>query len=140
MELHFAVGLSVSEAAAFLEKDPLLAGKMIKAARIQGKLPEELINDADPDVYIKKLIRFCYDRKNQLNIHLRDPLELCSEFADTIKQVLDDETTKAINNSGGKYHMGLCHEIWYNTKHRLLKDYKIDWFTPAEMNPFTCFD
>jgi hypothetical protein len=36
--------------------------------------------------------------------------------------------------------LGRCHQVWAFKKHILKEKYGIDWHTPAEMNPYICFD
>ncbi len=40
----------------------------------------------------------------------------------------------------GGYEFGMCHTIWKYKKEILKTEYGINWHSPAELNPQTCFD
>ena len=39
-----------------------------------------------------------------------------------------------------EYERGMCHKIWGEIKKRLKEEHGIDWLTPQEANPGTCYD
>ena len=57
-----------------------------------------------------------------------------------MKEMLDEGKVKEVYKQHCIRGMGFCHSYWA-TKKSILKDkYGIDWKSPAEMNPQTCFD
>ena len=69
----------------------------------------------------------------------RDPIEHDPRYADIFRQI-DDEVKGILANHPSKGAMGFVHVFW-DTKKRVLKQkYKIDWKSPAEMNPHIMFD
>ena len=44
---------------------------------------------------------------------------------------------KAVDTLRG---MGFCHTYWYWRKRILKRKYRMVWYTPQEIEPFTCFD
>jgi len=68
-----------------------------------------------------------------------DPIEEDPRYADVFKKIDAevDESLGITSKGGGR---GYIHVIW-ETKKRILKGkYKIDWRTPAELNPQVRFD
>jgi len=70
---------------------------------------------------------------------LRDPIEETEEFKSVMRQIQSslDRLNERLDKQGVR--MGRCHIYWKKQKERL-KEYGIDWKTPAEMNPHTRFD
>jgi len=70
---------------------------------------------------------------------LRDPIEDTEEYkrAMYLIQPSLDSLNERLDRQGAR--MGRCHIYWKEQK-ELLEILKIDWKTPAEMNPNTRFD
>jgi hypothetical protein len=68
-----------------------------------------------------------------------DPLENDPRYQDSFKAA-EIKTAKSIQRRGIEPGLGYCHIYWETKKKILRRDYKIDWRTPAELNPFTSYD
>ncbi len=66
---------------------------------------------------------------------LRDPIELDEIFGPLVEAA----AAKAEQNVNYK-EMGACHMIWEEQARILKVEYGIDWYSPAEMNPFSIYD
>ncbi len=66
---------------------------------------------------------------------LRDPIELDEIFGPLVVAA----TAKAEQNVEYK-GMGACHMIWAEQAKILKEEHGIDWYSPAEMNPFSLYD
>lgn len=68
-----------------------------------------------------------------------DPIEEDPRHAEVFTKI-DDEVKEALADDPQRGSMGFVHLVW-QTKKRILKyKYKIDWHTPAELNPQVMFD
>jgi len=68
---------------------------------------------------------------------LTDPVERTAAYKAIIAAVNKEAEAEA---AAYRARMGYCHVLW-GAKQRILKEkYGIEWRTPAEMNPLTCFD
>jgi hypothetical protein len=88
--------------------------------------------------------------------HLRDPLEsdpiagpiiarILNEVGDAVEvwhraRIAELERESPAVADLFRSGRGLCHRIWLDAKERLLREEGIDWKSPAEMNPGSCFD
>lgn len=68
---------------------------------------------------------------------LHDPIEDDPELG-LLVAAADEQARRQLEDE--PWRMGLCHRFWH-TKQRILQEkYGIEWFTPAQMNPGSCFD
>ena len=59
---------------------------------------------------------------------------------ESMMDAADKEADMALVMHPGRGELGFCHIVW-ETKKRILKEkYGMEWKTPAEENPDTCFD
>ena len=66
---------------------------------------------------------------------LRDPIELDEIFGPLV------EAAAAKAEQNVEYRdMGACHMIWAEQARILKEEHGIDWYSPAEMNPFSLYD
>jgi hypothetical protein len=66
---------------------------------------------------------------------LKDPIEFDEIFGPLVKAA-EVKAEKNINYN----EMGACHLIWEEQARILKEEHGIDWYSPAEMNPFTLYD
>ena len=66
---------------------------------------------------------------------LSDPIEYDEVFGQLVKAA----AVKAEQNVKDRGR-GACHMIWEEQARILKEEHGIDWYTPAEMNPFNCYD
>ena len=66
-----------------------------------------------------------------------DPVEDTPEYISIQFELEELIAEKLKNRPRG---LGYCHIYWSVKKHILKEKYNIDWRSPAEMNPGTCFD
>jgi hypothetical protein len=66
---------------------------------------------------------------------LQDPIELDEIF----KKLIEEAAVKAKKNVTYKGR-GVCHMLWEEQKNILKDEHGIDWYSPAEMNPWVEFD
>jgi hypothetical protein len=58
-----------------------------------------------------------------------------------LKPVLEAAEKEALAQLADQRQVfGFCHLFWSTKKEILKEKYGLDWKTPAEMNPHTCFD
>lgn len=68
-----------------------------------------------------------------------DPVEIDPKYADIFAQI-DDEVADVLKSHPQRGTIGFVHIVW-STKAAILREkYKIDWRSPAEMNPDALFD
>lgn len=65
----------------------------------------------------------------------KDNIENSQEYQNAMLEI-NPILEKEFKNQFG---MGICHRYWYRKK-ELLKEYGIEWKSPAEMNPDIRFD
>lgn len=68
---------------------------------------------------------------------LVDPVQFDAVQGPIVQQVMKEEME---NIPGTEYRRGICYLIWRRTRERLEAEYGIRWYSPAEMNPGSCFD
>jgi hypothetical protein len=133
MALHKATGMPVLQARDFIRSSPpeliqrILNGHNARYANLLTNLPPDLANrvqnasDSQPE-----------------NQPLHDPFEDDPLIGPVIRRVLDEALRDMIAQHGDK--MGLCHLTWRTAQERLLRVHSIVWYSPAQMNPGSCFD
>ena len=65
----------------------------------------------------------------------KDSIENTEKYQEAMLEI-NPILEKEFKNQCG---MGICHRYWYRKK-ELLKEYGIDWKSPAEINPDVRFD
>lgn len=73
-----------------------------------------------------------------LSFEHRDPIEQSVFYKKTEKEL--EELLKEKFPPDRPHQFGECHSIWRTKQQILLERYHIRWRTPAEMNPYTCYD
>jgi len=68
-----------------------------------------------------------------------DPKENDPQFREVFKEA-DLKTEQELKRRGINPHLGYCHIFWQTKKRILRREYKIDWKTPAELNPMVHYD
>jgi hypothetical protein len=73
-----------------------------------------------------------------------DPIELTEQYL-AIEDELNEKIKAEIIERYGweKWHnpyMGFCHTYWEMQKEILKQDYDIVWYSPADLNPESCYD
>jgi hypothetical protein len=68
-----------------------------------------------------------------------DPLEIDSRYQQAFKEA-EIKTEQELKRRNIEPQLGYCHVFWQTKKRILRRDYKIDWKTPAELNPWTSYD
>jgi len=68
-----------------------------------------------------------------------DPIEKDPVFKEIFESI-DKDVEESLKDHPLKGRIGYCHIFWEKKKKMLWKKYRIDWQTPAEMNPGTLFD
>lgn len=69
---------------------------------------------------------------------LYDPIE-DDEIVGPIVRSIMEQAALDMEAQHGRV-IGLCHAIWRLTRDRLLQEHSIVWYSPAQMNPGSCFD
>jgi hypothetical protein len=114
MRLRRATEMPVTEAKRLLASvSPLLRTRLLAAADKQLEANEETRQ------------------------YLYDPIEDDPAYAQTVRQAAQEaeEELRSVER-----RRGFCHLLW-KTQKRILRDrYRIEWFTPAEMNIGVIFD
>jgi hypothetical protein len=105
----------------------ILDGHRVRHATHLGQLPDELA------------LRIIDASDMQADAHfLQDPIQDDPLVGPVVRQVMEAvsrELEIAENRPRGH-----CHLIWRTTQERLLHDHSIVWYSPAQMNPGSCFD
>ncbi len=115
MAMHRATGLPVMEAKAFIiEESPELVRRILEGHRVQ--------------------------LMTQTWVRLHDPIEDDPVAGGTVRQVLEQTGSEIEAEHAHERPRGLCYLIWHTAQKRLLLDHAIVWYTPAQMNPCSCFD
>lgn len=109
-EFHRASGLGFLEAREFMRSKPHALCERIMAAH-----------------------------KQQGDATLHDPVEDDVRYSATISAAREDAERIALEELGGR-PLGSCHFIWGRMREILKEQHGIDWYSPAEMNPGSCFD
>jgi hypothetical protein len=107
--------------------DRILAGHQIRYATHLASLPPELSNRIQDASAIQPM-----------HEPLHDPIEDDETFGPIVRSVME-QATREMEAQHGRV-MGLCHAIWRLTRDRLLQEHSIVWYSPAQMNPGSCFD
>ena len=68
-----------------------------------------------------------------------DPVEDDPRYAEVFRKI-DAEVQEALAGHPQRGSMGFVHLVWETKKRILLQKYRIDWKTPAELNPQVMFD
>jgi hypothetical protein len=68
-----------------------------------------------------------------------DPIEDDPKYASIFRSI-DDETTAALEKKQIYPSLGYCHTFWVTKQKLLRKKYGLDWKSPSELNPATCYD
>lgn len=85
----------------------------------------------------KRYNRDFYIGKNGL---IKDPMCDTKEFK-AIEESVDKSAEERMEKEGiERLSFGACHKFWEIKKEILKSEYGIDWFSPAELNPFVMFD
>lgn len=139
MAFRAATGLTMSESKEFLARHPTdLIHRILSAAAAGVTLPDvNALAAVAPDLR-DRIFRAA--EVPERSSFLTDPLENDPEVGAIIRRILDETTAVVRREMGGTRQLGSCHRIWRLTKERLLKDHGITWYSPAEMNPGSCFD
>lgn len=66
---------------------------------------------------------------------LRDPIEADPRFGKLVREA----ATRAQESIKGE-GMGTCHRIWAEQARILKDEHGIDWYSPAQMNPWILYD
>ena len=118
MAVHRATGAGVLEVKSFLrDASPLLCERVIAAAR-------QVLSESDESVS-KTLI---------------DPLNTDDQIGCIIQRLEEEESSRVRIENDGEWPLGSCHNIWRRMKNRLSTEHAIEWFSPADLNPFVAFD
>jgi hypothetical protein len=135
MAIHKATGLPVMQAMAFITTSSaeliqrILAGYRVRHTAHLAQLNDELAS------------RIIGASDTQEDAHfLRDPIENDPRVGPTVRRVIEDVSRELETVHADDRPMGLCHLIWRTTQERLLQDHSIVWYSPAQMNPGSCFD
>jgi len=139
MEFRAVTGVTPLKARQYLEDNPpALIKRIIDAHREVGRIPQLSALASGSDAFRDKLFEanLCAHHAGRLN----DPAEQDSVKGPIINRVLEDVGIKVRKEHGGEHRMGACHIIWREAKKRLKRDHGIEWHSPAELNPETCFD
>ena len=67
--------------------------------------------------------------------NLRDPIELDPVFGKLVKEA-SARAEKTILD----IEIGRCHQIWDEQARILKQEHGIDWYSPAQMNPWNMYD
>lgn len=91
------------------------------------------LDEMDPG--LRKRLLFALHNQIYDGEFLRDPIEMDPVFSGYI------EAAAAEAKSNVRYKgMGLCHFIWEEQARILKEKYGLDWYSPAEMNPWVMMD
>jgi hypothetical protein len=71
---------------------------------------------------------------------LRDPFEKAPETAATIAEAFARAERETDAEIQAGYFRGRCHAVWHRAERILRDDFRIEWFSPARINPGRCFD
>lgn len=135
MALRRATGLPVLKAREFLTTSaPELVQRILDGYRVRhierlGSLPKELR---------EKIVEA--SEKQSPHSFLCNPIEDDPEVGATVREVLERTSHEIEASYALDRPRGLCHLIWRTAQERLLRQHSITWYTPAQMNPGTCFD
>lgn len=69
--------------------------------------------------------------------HLTDPIERDPAIRRKVREAREEAEHQA---KAQGLTMGRCHFIWAKQAQILRDEHGINWYSPAEMNPSTCFD
>jgi len=69
---------------------------------------------------------------------LHDPIEDDSHLGPLVRQASAEAEQLAV--AQGRRGMGTCHLIWHETARILRESHRVEWFSPAQMNPDVFFD
>ena len=91
------------------------------------------LDDIEPG--LRKRLLFALHHKIFDGEFLRDPIERDPVF----RKLIEEAAVRAESNV--KYKgVGLCHMIWTEQARILKTEHQIDWYSPAEMNPWVMMD
>lgn len=133
MAVHRATGLPVMQAKEFIRTsspdlvERILAGHQIRYATQLASLPAELAGRIEDASARQRLLAF-----------LHDPIEDDSTVGPIVRSVME-QASREMEAKHGRV-LGLCHAVWHRTRERLLQEHSIVWYSPAQMNPGSCFD
>lgn len=77
------------------------------------------------------------------NLHahfLQDPIQDDPLVGPIVRRVIEEVSRELETAHAHNRPRGLCHLIWRTTQERLLQDHSIVWYSPAQLNPGSCFD
>lgn len=66
---------------------------------------------------------------DMIEVNKRIPEEICKKVDAIIEKEYPKDT----------YMLGICHSIWRREK-ELYAEFGYTWYSPSEIEPFTCFD
>lgn len=131
MAVHRATGLPVMQARELIRGSPpdlidrILAGHQLRHAVYLASLP------AEPGIHNASVLQHIHEP-------LHDPIEDDEAVGPIVRRVMD-QALRDMEAKHGRVR-GLCHASWRLARERLLKEHSIVWYSPAEMNPASCFD
>jgi hypothetical protein len=135
MAIHKATGLPVMQAREFITASSaeliqrILDGHRVRHATHLGHLPDELAS------------RIIGASDMQADAHfLQDPIQDDPLVGPIVRRVIEEVSRELETAHAHNRPRGLCHLIWRTTQERLLQDHSIVWYSPAQMNPGSCFD
>lgn len=115
-----------------------LVDRIYQAATAGLQLPSlDALATVTPELQAKF---FAAAEKRRETGYLQDPIEWDPQLGPTVRRVSDEVFAEIERELNGKRQLGTCHRLWMLTKERLSKDHNITWYSPAEMNPGSCFD
>lgn len=138
MAFRAATGLSVLKAKEFIgAQSPDLVDRIVKAAAARLRIPDvNKLANVPPE--LQDRIFLAAEKSGEVP-YLIDPIEDDPEVGPDIRRILG-EVEVAMRDADGRPRLGACHLIWRLAKERLAKECGIKWYSPAEMNPGSCFD
>jgi DNA repair exonuclease SbcCD ATPase subunit len=88
---------------------------------------------------LKEGVDFYWDEEGfSCDIKERDPK--FKKIMEEVNKEAEERASDWPKDSSGNYQMGHCHAVWGEKKRILKEKYNIDWYSPAELNPFVIID
>jgi len=87
------------------------------------------------DFKLRKRVMLAVQSQNAEGGIFQDPIELDEQFGKLVQEAAE-KAEKTFTYKG----MGACHLIWHEQARILKDEHGIDWYSPAEMNPWVNFD
>ncbi len=102
-----------------------------------GVLEIKYFLEAATPLFYSRFIEATQTQVPEDGFHFHDPIEDDPEF-ETRVEAAHRDTEEALRDT--KRRTGVCHLFWHTKQKILRENYGIEWFTPAEMNPWIRFD